>query len=109
CQVTNGPLLSLTIDGKTVGDVIELTEAKTLKIEGFGISRHALQKLQLVRNGKVIKTQVAGGKESSGAKILTTVRVEEPAWFALRVESDAKNLFGKTLYAHTSPVYVNFK
>jgi len=109
CQVTNGPLLSLTIDGKKVGAVIELTEAKTLKIEGFGVSRHGLQKLQLIRNGKVIKTQVAGGKESSGAKILTTVRVEEPAWFALRVESDAKNEFGKPLYAHTSPIYLNFK
>jgi len=91
CQVTNGPLLSLTIDGKKVGAVIELTEAKTLKIEGSASAGMDSRSCSSFATARSSRRRSAGGKESSGAKILTTVRVEEPAWFALRVESDAKN------------------
>ena len=32
--------------------------------------------------------------------------MDEPAWFAVRIESDTKNEFDQQLFAHTSPVYV---
>ncbi len=110
CQVTNGPLLTLTVDGKTIGEVIDLKEPKTLKIQASALGRHPVQKLQLIRNGQVVKTQSASAKDPAGSIQLThEVRLEEPAWFAVRIDSDTKNEFDRTLYAHTSPVYVTYK
>jgi hypothetical protein len=108
CQATNGPLLSLTVDGKGIGDVIDLKEPKTVKITASAVGRHPPQKLQLVRNGVVIKTQAAA-KNAPRVELSHEVRVDEPAWFAVRIDSDAKNEFDRTLYAHTSPVYVTYQ
>ena len=36
-----------------------------------------------------------------------TLKVDQPGWLALRIPTDAgKNEFGKGLFAHTSPIYV---
>ncbi|HZZ82856.1 MAG TPA: CehA/McbA family metallohydrolase [Gemmataceae bacterium] len=109
CQATNGPLLSLTVDGKAIGDVIDLKEPRTIKIAASAVGRHPVQKLQLVQNGRVIKTQLASPKDPERASLTHEVRVDGPAWFAVRIDSDAKNEFQKTLFAHTSPVYVDFQ
>jgi hypothetical protein len=109
CQATNGPVLTLKVNGKTSGDTLDLMEPTTLKIEGSAVGRHPPQKLQLVRNGKVIKTQTAKPGEPTRIQLTHEVRQDEPAWFAVRIDSDAKNEFNKTLYAHTSPVYVTYK
>ncbi len=109
CQATNGPLLTLNVDGKSIGDVIDLKEPKTLKITASALGRHPVQKLQLVQNGRVIKTQMAAAKEPGRAELTHEVRVDAPAWFAVRIDSDAKNEFAKTLFAHSTPVYVTMK
>ena len=109
CQATNGPLLTLDVDGRSMGDVIDLKEAKTIKIQASATGRYPLDRLQLIQNGKVIRTQVAGAKEPGRIQLAHEVRLAEPAWFAVRIESDAKNEFNKLLFAHSSPVYVNFK
>ena len=36
------------------------------------------------------------------------MRVDEPGWFAVRIESTTKNELGQVLFAHSSPVYVEF-
>src|SRR5258707_12638203 len=50
---TNGPLLSLTVDGRPIGDTLKLDKPKKLKIVIDGIGRHDFQKLQLIHNGRV--------------------------------------------------------
>jgi len=109
CQATNGPLLSLKIDGHTLGDVLDLKEPKMVKIEASAVGRIPLQKLQLIQNGRVIKTQLPGDKEPGRIKMTHEVRLEEPAWFAVRAESETKNEFEKTIFAHSSPIYVTHK
>jgi hypothetical protein len=109
CQATNGPLLTLRVDGKTLGDVIDLKEPKKVKIEASAIGRHPLQRLELVQNGRVIKTAMASGKATRKIELQEEVRLDAPAWFALRIDGDTKNEFDKTLFAHTSPVYVNYQ
>jgi hypothetical protein len=109
CQVTNGPLLTLRVDDRTIGDDIDLKEPKTLKIQASAVGRHPSQKLQLVHNGQVVKTQTASAKDPGRILLAHELRIAEPAWFAVRIDSDAENEFGKTLYAHTSPVYVTYK
>jgi hypothetical protein len=109
CQATNGPLLSLTVDGKEIGDIIKLDAAKTVRIEATATGRHNFQTLQLIENGRVVQT--ADAKEKDGiwtAKLSRETLLEEPAWFAARIDSTTKNEFDRLLYAHTSPVYVDF-
>lgn len=108
CQATNGPLLDLKVDGHEMGDILNLEKPKTVRIEAGAVGRHNFQALQLVHNGKVIKTQPAEQKGLCEAKLVHEVRVDAPAWFAVRVESQTKNEFDKTLYAHSSPVYLTF-
>jgi hypothetical protein len=108
CQATNSPLLTLTVDGKDIGDVLNLEKPKAVRVEVTATGRHDFQQLQLVQNGKVIQSEV--GKAKDGvytAKIVKEVRLDEPAWFAARIDSSAKNELDRQLFAHTSPVYVD--
>jgi len=53
CVATNGPLLTLTVDGREPGGAIGLDAPRSVKIEASAVGRHDFQQLQLVRNGKV--------------------------------------------------------
>jgi hypothetical protein len=108
CLATNGPLLTLTVDGKDIGDVLALDKPKAVRVEVTATGRHDFQKLELVQNGKVIQTEM--GKAKDGvytAKIVREVRLDESAWFAARIDSPVKNELDRQLFAHTSPVYVD--
>jgi hypothetical protein len=109
CQATNGPLLMLKVDGKTMGDVIDLQEPRTLKIEASAVSRYPLKRLQLVQNGTVVKTQASAARVPGRIQLAYEARVDEPAWFAVRIDGETKNEFNKTLFAHTAPVYITYK
>ncbi|MCI0464489.1 MAG: CehA/McbA family metallohydrolase [Gemmataceae bacterium] len=107
---TNGPLLTLTVDDRNIGEIIELAKPKAVSIKAAALGRHDFERLELVHNGKVIKSQPSQGKDGSyRASIQHTVRVEEPGWFAVRIDSKKKNEFDKVLYAHSSPVYVRLQ
>jgi hypothetical protein len=108
CQATNGPLLTLTVDGKEVGDVRTLTEPGAVRVEVTATGRHDFQQLQLVQNGRVI--QAEPGRVRDGvwtARLVREVRLDGPAWFAARIDSTAKNELDRQIFAHTSPVYVD--
>ncbi|HJZ90990.1 MAG TPA: CehA/McbA family metallohydrolase [Gemmataceae bacterium] len=109
CQATNGPLLTLSVDGKEPGDVITLDEPKTVRVEVTATGRHDFQKLQLVQNGRVVLEE--SGKLQDGVcagRLAREVRLDGPAWFAARIDSSAKNELDRQLFAHTSPVYIDF-
>src|SRR5207237_3708089 len=59
CVATNGPLLTLTVDGKAIGETIRLDQPRTLRIEASALGRHNFHKLQLISNGKVIHTRLS--------------------------------------------------
>jgi hypothetical protein len=110
CSATNGPLLRLTVDGKELGDVINLDQPRTVRLEASAVGRHDFQKLQLLQNGRVIHTEKAEGKGGGfTARLHREVRIDAPCWFAVRIESTTRNEFDAVLYAHSSPVYVDFQ
>src|SRR5262249_50737072 len=107
CQATNGPLLTLTVDGKEGGDVLNLHGPRAGRVEGTATGPHDLQKLQVVQNGRVIRAGPGKMKDGAGtARLVGEVRLDEPAWFAARIDSTARNELDGRLFAHTSPVYV---
>jgi hypothetical protein len=107
--ITNGPLLTLTVDGKECGDVLNLDESRKVTVTASAVGRHDFTELQLVHNGKVIRSVKA--KRDAGpfrATLETEIRIDAPGWFAARVGSPTKNELGHGLFAHTSPIYVDY-
>jgi hypothetical protein len=107
CQATNGPLLSLRVDGKGIGETLHLDGPKAVRIEARAVGRHDFQRLQLVHNGKVVQAEPAAKEgEAYVARLVRQMRVDGPGWFAVRIETTTRNELGRVLYAHSSPVYV---
>lgn len=105
---TNGPLLTLRVDGRDVGETFDLEQPRAVRVEAAGVGRHDFGRLQLVHNGKVVAEQPAGkGGVAYEARLQRAVRVDAPGWLAVRIEADARNELGQRLFAHSSPVYLD--
>ncbi len=106
--ITNGPLLELQVDGRHIGDTIRLDGGRRVEIKAVAVGREDFRSVELIHNGDVIQT--AASEPTNGffaANLKTTVTLDQPGWLALRIPNDAgENLFGKKLFAHTSPIYV---
>ena len=122
--ITNGPLLELDCGKHGIGDVIAIDKPSKLKFHGSGLARSDFGKLQLLHNGKVVKevsSQSEGGHFR--ADLDWVLETDSPGWVALRVHSGhatipanaparptvkGVNEFGQGLFAHTSPIYVDY-
>jgi hypothetical protein len=105
---TNGPLLTLTVDGRQVGEVLKLDKPRTVRVEATGRGRLDFERLQLVQNGKVVQAQAAAKADGGySARLVREVRIDEPTWLAVRIDARAKNELNCRLFAHSSPVYVD--
>jgi hypothetical protein len=105
--ITNGPLLELTINGRSPGDTIPDNGPLDLAIRGRAIGRHDFHAIELIHNGAVVQTVPSKSQEQHFvAELQVTLRAEAPGWFALRIpETTVRNELDKELFAHTSPIY----
>jgi hypothetical protein len=118
--ITNGPLLEFTVDGRRLGDTLDLKGPGKLKIAGRALGRLDFERIELVQNGQVVKTadsRASGGHFAAALDI--ELPVDAPCWLALRTPPpsaprDAEfqrktplNEYGRELFAHTSAIYVN--
>jgi len=105
---SSGPLLSLKVDGRDVGDEIRIGAGGAgLQVQASAECVWPMHLLEVVANGRV----VAGSASSRGANSLSineTIRLEGSAWIAARCGSNLKiqHCWPIHLGAHTSPVYV---
>jgi hypothetical protein len=107
---TNGPLLRLTVDGAGPGEVLKLKDPKKVRIVAEGVGRHDFGRLELVHNGRVVQAARATGKAGGyAARLEREVRISEPGWLAVRIDGSGRNEFDRPLYAHSSPVYIDFQ
>jgi hypothetical protein len=108
--VSYGPLLRFTANGQSIGTDLKFKGdgpfEVTLEVDCF--SQRSLDYIQVIHNGQVaheIKPQ-PGAKATSFKHTLT---VSESGWIALRTGQNKVNpveWWGRTMAAHTSPVYV---
>jgi hypothetical protein len=108
--ITNGPFLKFQVDDSQIGDTIKLSDPKEMTMRGSAIGRSDFGKIELIFNGKVIaQAKSDGSEEKHDANLTHRVVIREPGWLALRIALDAgKNVFGKPMFAHTSPIYVEY-
>ncbi|HLJ11183.1 MAG TPA: CehA/McbA family metallohydrolase [Planctomycetaceae bacterium] len=117
--ITNGPLLELSASGKTLGDTLRLPARGSVEVIARGVGRSDFREIQLIRDGVVIesaKSRPVGGHFEAAGR--WTIDMRSSGWLALRTPAppsppDAarlaqapQNEFGKPLFSHTSPIYV---
>ena len=105
--ISNGPLLSLNIEGKDLGGTIELQSGREVSVEASASGRRRIRKLQLIQNGKVVSESEPHPKDGYiEARLDRSIKIDEPSWLAVRVSTQVNNEFGRQLFAHTSPIYI---
>ncbi|MDF1861217.1 MAG: CehA/McbA family metallohydrolase [Verrucomicrobiales bacterium] len=108
--ITNGPLLEMNVNGVFPGE--ELSAENSVKVQYRAVSRENFGKLELIQNGNVTSLSNPVGKKPGGwyeSAGTIELPIQGASWVALRISpaTSAKNEFGRQLFAHTSPVYVN--
>jgi hypothetical protein len=108
-SISNGPLLTLTVDGKECGAVLNFDQPRKVKVAARAVGRHDFTELQLIHNGKVVRGVKAKNDNGRFRAVLETeVRIDAPGWLAAGIASATKNELGHQLFAHTSPVYLDY-
>ncbi len=104
--VTNGPLLSLEVNGKKPGETLkpEANQGLRITVKARAESRLPLKKLELILNGKMIAQEVGASRNMTLEWDQTILR---SGWIALRAsgEPDPRAL-GQISQAHTGAVYL---
>ncbi len=100
--VTNGPLLTLTVDGRIPGDEIHLPAGGgTVEVNASVQSIVPLEKLEVYLNGKVIES-------SDGSPIRKRIPIGQSGWITIRATNSKPQhpIDDSYVVGETSPIYV---
>jgi len=106
--VTNGPLLGFTLNGRTIGDEIDLPAGDhELRLAAWMRSIVPVDHLQVVCNGQVVDDVKLEGNRAS-ADVSSTIHVSQSTWCLLRTWADKAEhpILDLYPYATTSPIFV---
>jgi hypothetical protein len=101
--VSNGPLLRCRANGQWPGHVFKAPAGQgiELKLEAALDSRDPLRTIEVIQNGRVVRTISASEWKRTGS--LGDVRFNESGWFLVRAIADVPETFR---FASTGPFYV---
>ena len=108
--VTNGPMVSLSVDGRGPGETLSLKKRKVLRIEARGRSLRPFERLEIVVNGKVAAS-VPARAQGRYADLRLDYPVDQSLWIAARCMGglpEETSIWTHPLFAHSNPVYVNY-
>ena len=103
--ITNGPALFLEVEGQPPGAVIEFSEDRKVGVKVRWLSHYPVNRVGLVHDGEVVEVKgfPAGSYDGSWE---TEISVKADGWIAARCSGTARDSFNQSIYAHTSPVYL---
>lgn len=116
--ITNGPFLEFEVNGMRPGETLDLSSGNLVTVSGSAKGRIDFQRLELVWNGQVIKSE--NSEEELGhfqGELRHQFKADLPGWLALRTppppreasegSKHPKNEYGRDLFAHTSALFVD--
>jgi hypothetical protein len=114
--VTNGPMLTFTVDGHGSGEAVSFTSPRKVTARATARSILPFQSLEIVVNGEPaamrhLRPGSGPGKDGVySLEVEGTFELERSSWIAARVAESpaARNRIlprGLTVFAHTNPVY----
>jgi len=110
--VTNGPLLDVTVNGRSMGEEIRVVKGTRLQISAsaqLNPDIDALGRLDLIVHGDVVATERANGRDTIDLR--TELTADRSMWIAVRA-SGARELPPQgpvqelSAIAHSAPIYV---
>jgi hypothetical protein len=103
---SNGPVMTLEVNGKTPGDEIRLESAGEVAVRASVETQTPLDRVELIVNGRVVHSEPAEGKTT--IEFQTRAPLRGSSWIALRALGPRHRLIlnDTMAFAHTSPVYV---
>jgi hypothetical protein len=106
--VSNGPLLSFTLEGKDAGDDVMLPTAGALHAMVGMKSIVPVDRVEIVRNGRVV-AQIELSGDHTIAEASLNIEAPESGWYLLRAyaETSRAPILDLHPYATTSPIYVS--
>ncbi len=115
--VTNGPVLEFMLAGKGIGAEVALKEAGSLAVQAsvrFDPARDKVERLEIIENGKVLRTFTALEKPGE-IRCQLNYQAEEPSWLAVRASGTkpVTSFRGKKdllpSLAHSGAIYVTLE
>lgn len=111
--ITNGPLLTFSVDDYHSGDVVNFKGRKRVVARCNARSIHNFARLEFMVNGKVVATEAPAVINSMGiyeSTIEFSMTVDESSWIAARVaaradEGEAIMPRRMKVFAHANPIY----
>ncbi len=106
------PLLEFTVNDRMPGETIRLAAGKVkLRVKAQAQSLEPYEQLEIVHNGKVIRSVKPTGKHFNAA-IDESMEVDRGGWIAARAHGPKMLEYGATwwkmpVFAHSSPVYLD--
>lgn len=106
--VTNGPMLSLEVNGRGIGDEIDAQPGDVLRIDAEAGSAVPIDHIELIVNGEVAASATSDG-DGRHAALSSELRVDGSCWIAVRVSGPKHEMVldPDGAFAHTSSVYVS--
>jgi Tol biopolymer transport system component len=109
--VTNGPLLTFSVNGEPMGSVIKVADGETYtaRLAAEITSRVPVRQVEFIQNGKVIESrEVPAGTQSF--RMEKEVPVQKSCWFAVRVSGlPARGVYDDSgvAKAHSGAIYID--
>ena len=104
--VTNGPLLELTVDGRSLGEELHIEPGARLEVvaeAALNPDLDRLDRLELVVHGEVAATEPAGGRDR--VELRTTLTADRSLWLAVRAFGERQSERSSTV-AHSAPIFL---
>jgi TolB protein len=106
--VSNGPMLSLRVNGKQPGEELKFTEGaeQKVRVQATLATQIPVDVFEIVVNGKVVSSRPLAG--SKNATIDEQITLGRSSWLAARALGPGHRLVLNDVqaYAHTSPVHI---
>jgi len=110
--ISTAPLLEFSVNGQEAGDTLRLSPGKAkLAVKARAISQEPYEVLEILVNGKVVRTARASGPQREAA-INESIEVERGGWIAARAHGKKMLPYGAAwwmmpVFAHSSPIYLD--
>ena len=103
--ITNGPSLTLSVDGQSLGSQVEISEGKSVNISSSWDAHCPISKVEILYNGRVVSAKhfSSGSKQGS---IETDFETPSNGWIAARLSSNVRDRLFQPMFAHTSPINI---
>lgn len=105
--ITNGPILSFEVNGELgMGARVSLESPGEVSVKAKAESQFPMDRVELVRNGEVVKTLDLSG-DTLSAEFEGEIEIPESGWLALRAHGPAHPEVIKEPNAHTNPLWIS--